>query len=143
MYDKKQRALLNKKYPEIDVPASGKRRRMGGAYCLCFVYSKYNGNFVLKGYVNEVEEYLKKHYAHYFCNLSLWYRGFNGDIWRFWHKDVGIFHRSVRERRNGKKHEVRPYHSWFEDVPTTEEMNAMVLQFKRMPKRWILEFDKF
>ncbi|MBN1637331.1 MAG: hypothetical protein JW866_00055 [Ignavibacteriales bacterium] len=143
IWEKKQRALNNKKYPVIEVPASGKRTRMGGAYCLCFVYSKYNGNFVLKGYMKEVEEYLKKNYTHYFYNLSLWYRGFNRDIWHFWKKDIGIWHPSVREKRKGKKIEVRPYSDWFEEDVTTEEKKKMALHFKRMPKRWIPEFDKF
>jgi hypothetical protein len=143
IWEKKQRVVLNKKYRVIDVPASGKRTRMGGAYCLCFVYSKYDGNFVLKGYVKEIEEYLKNNYTHYFCNLSLWYQGFNRDIWKFWKDDIGIFHPSLREKRRGKKIRVRPYSRWFEDDATTEEKEKMSLWFKRLPKRWIPEFDKF
>lgn len=144
IYEKKQKALLNKKYPVIDVPADGKKSWMGGAYCLCFVYSKYNGNFVLRGYIREVEEYLKKNYTHYFYNKSLWSSGFNRDIWGFWKKDVGIFRPSLRDKkRKKKKIEIRPYSSWFEDDTTTKEKDEMALYFKRMPKRWIPEFDKF
>jgi len=144
IYEKKQKALQNKKYPVIDVPADGKQSWMGGAYCLCFVYSKYNGNFVLKGYIREVEEYLKKNYTHYICNKSLWSSGFNRDIWDFWKQDVGIFHPSLKEKkRKGKKIEVRPYSHWFEDDTTTEEKDEMSLSFKRLPKRWIPEFDRF
>lgn len=144
IYEKKQLALQNKKYPVIDVPASGKSGWSGGAYCLCFVYSKYKGNFVLRGYIKEVEEYLKKNYTHYFCNFTLWYRGFNRDIWDFWKEDVGIFHPSIREKkRKKKKIEVRPFSAWFEDDVTTEEKDKMALKFRRMPKRWIPEFDKF
>lgn len=142
IWEKKQRALQNKKYPEIEVPASGKPTRMGGAYCLCFVYSKYHGNFVLKGYMKEVEEYLKKNYTHYFYNLSLWYRGFNRDIWHFWKKDIGIWHPSLRDKRRGKKVEVRPYYSSYkEEELSEEEMEAKTFYFKRLPKRWIPEFD--
>ena len=144
IYEKKQKALQNKKYPVIDVPADGKKSWMGGAYCLCFVYSKYKGNFVLRGYVREVEEYLKKNYTHYFCNLSLWSSGFNRDIWKFWKADVGIFHPSLRDKKRKKnKIEVRAYSSWFEDDTTTEEKDNVALHFKRMPKRWIPEFDRF
>jgi len=144
IYEKRQRALNNKKYPVIDVPASGKRKWSGGAYTLCFVYSKYNGNFVLKGYHDEVREYLKKNYTHYFCNFSLWYRGFNRDIWDFWKEDISIFEPSRRKRKGAReKYEVRPYSSWFEDDVTTEEKKKMSLKFKRLPKRWIPEFDMF
>jgi len=144
IYEKKQRALLNKKYPIIDVPADGKRGWGGGAYCLCFVYSKYNGNFVLSGYIREVEEYLKKNYTHYFYNKSLWYHGFNRDIWGFWKKDIGIFEPSRRKKKGSReKFEVRPYSSWFEEDVDTEEKNKMALKFKRIPKRWIPEFDIF
>lgn len=144
IYNKKLRAVHNKKYPVIEVPASGKREWMGGAYCLCFVYSKYKGNFVLKGYVREVEEYLKKNYTHYFYNKSLWCKGFNRDIWGFWKKDVGIFEPSLRAKIKGKKKiEVRQYTSWDESDTTTKEKDRTSLKFKRLPKRWIPEFDKF
>lgn len=144
IWTKKQLAALNKKYPVIEVPASGKSGWSGGAYCLCFVYSKYKGNFVLKGYYEEVKEYLKKNYTHYFCNFSLWHRGFNRDIWDFWKENISIFEPSRRKRKGGReKFEVRPYSIWFEDDATTEEKDKMALKFKRLPKRWIPEFDKF
>ena len=103
IWEKKQRALLNKKYPVINVLADGTSRWMGGAYCLCFVYSKHNGNFVLKGYAHEVEKYLKENYTHYFYNLSLWYRGINRDIWGFWKNGIGIFIPSLRNKKKGEK----------------------------------------
>ena len=148
---KKERAALNKKYPVIDVPSSGKQRRMGGAYTLCFVYSKYKGNFVLRGYSAEVEEYLKENYTHYFYNLSLWYHGNNRDIWYFWKPDVGVHqpHRysKIFKGKERWKFQVRPYinsHSWDDDYDKkNKEENEKSLYFKRMPKRWIPEFDKF
>jgi len=140
IYEKKQRALLNKKYPAIDILSDGKRGMSGGAYCLCFVYSKYNGNFVLKGYMREVEEYLKKNYTHYFCNYSLWHRGQSRDIWHFWKKEIAIFDVSIKERRKGKKTEVRPY---MDSEPNKEILKAKTFNFKRLPKRWIPEFDNF
>lgn len=139
VYEKRQRALmLNKKYPVIEIPADGKRNWSGGAYCLCFVYSKYNGNFVLKGYMREVEEYLKKNYKHYFYNMSLWHFGQSRDIWRFWKKEIAIFDVSVKDRKKGKKTEVRP---WREFEPDDAILEAKTLRFRRLPKRWIKEFD--
>jgi hypothetical protein len=140
-FEKKQRALLNKKYPVVVVPASGKREWIGGGYCLCFVYSKYNGNFVLKGYYREVKEYLKKNYTHYFYNMSLWHQGFNRDIWYFWKENIGIFNSSKRDKR--KKIEVRPYSYLHgnENNMSPEEINDKTFKFKRLPKHWIPEFD--
>jgi len=147
---KREKAVLNKKYPVIDVPASGQRRRMGGAYTLCFVYSKFDGNFVLRGYSAEVEEYLKKNYTHYFYNLSLWYHGDNRDIWRFWKDDVMV-HQPHRDSKifKGKdrwKWQVKPYtgcHSWDDDYEEKKKLaEEKQLWFKRMPKRWIPEFDE-
>jgi hypothetical protein len=138
VYEKKQRALLNKKYPVIEVPADGKRGMMGGAYCLCFVYSKYKGNFVLKGYMREVQEYLKKNYTHYFYNASLWNKGEYRDIWYFWKKDIGVFDVSIKERKKGKKAEIRPYS---DSVSNEEELQTKSFKFRRLPKRWIPEFD--
>lgn len=142
IYEKKQQALLNKKYPIINVPSTGKPGWSGGAHTLCFVYSKFNGNFVLKGYYKEIQDYLKKNYTHYFCNYSLWHHGFNRDIWDFWNDKIGIFEPSLREKRRGKKIEVRPYSIWSDDDETTVEKDKNALRFKRLPKRWIPEFDK-
>lgn len=139
LYEKRQRALSNKKYPTIEIPADGKRGMSGGAYCLCFVYSKYKGNFVLKGYMREVEEYLKKNHTHYFCNYSLYHSGQNRDIWHFWKKDIAIFDVSIKERRKGKKTEVRPY---MDSEPDKAVLEAKTFKFRRLPKRWIPEFDK-
>ena len=139
IWEKKQRALQNKKYPVIEIPSDGKRGWRGGAYCLCFVYSKYDGNFVLKGYYREVEAYLKKNYTHYFYNLSLWSEGFSRDIWHFWKKDVGIFRPVLRNKKKGKKIQVRPY--WREGIDE-KQFEELTFSFKRLPKRWIPEFDK-
>lgn len=142
---KKEKALLNKKYPVIDIPASGESGMMGGAYCLCFVYSKYNGNFVLRGYMREVEEYLKKNYTHYFCNLSLWYHGKNRDIWHFWKDKIGI-HKPHRESKMFKgndkwKFHVKPYWQCDDSEEEKIKKEEQSMWFKRMPKRWIPEFD--
>jgi len=141
-YHKKIKALDNKKYPEIEVPASGEATWMGGAYVLCFVYSKYNGNFVLKGYYKEVKEYLEKNYTHYFYYMSFWCRGFSRGHWNFWKENIGIFEPDITGRRREKKYIVRPYGgSWTNDAPDKDEIKKKTFKFKRLPKRWIPEFD--
>lgn len=44
--------------PVIEIPASGKPDWYGGAWCLVWVYST-KGNFLLKGFRKECEEYIK------------------------------------------------------------------------------------
>jgi len=137
---RKEKALLSKKYKVIDVPASGKRGWMGGAYSLTFVYSKYNGNFVLRGYIGEVQEYLKKNYTHYFCNMVLFGGYRHRNIWKFWKDDVGIFEPIVKSRyeKRNRKYRVGMYSS-LDDSSETK----ISCEFKRLPKRWIPEFDVF
>ena len=137
--EKRERAIKNKKYPVIDVPASGKPEWSGGAYTLCFVYSKYKGNFVLRGYMREVENYLKKNYTHYFCNFSLWHCVQNRDIWKFWKDRYFISHPSIKEKKKGKKIVIRPYYT--NSDLSEEELKEKTFMFKRLPKRWIPLFD--
>jgi len=151
--DKRDVALTNNKmYPVIEIPADGKRGIAGGAYCLCFLYTKHKGNMVIKGYVREVEEYVNKNFTHYFYNLSLWNLGQHRDIWHFWKKGVNIY--DPDKYKKGVKKEnlifrVRPRCDWSWDVSKEEykrqqkDADERQLVFKRMPKRWIPEFDNF
>jgi len=140
VYEKRQKAIIyNKKYPAIEIPADGKRGMAGGGYCLCFVYSKYKGNFVLKGYVREVEAYLKKNYTHYFYNMCVFHMGQTRNFWHFWKKEIGIFDVSIKERKKGKKTEIRP---WMHTESDEAILEAKTFKFKRLPKRWIPIFDK-
>ena len=147
LWEKKQRALLNKKYPVIVVAADGQSGMWGGAYTLAFVYSKHKGNVVVKGYMREVEEYIKKNFTHYFVNYSLWRRGMHRDIWEFWKSGVGISTPSRYRKRTPKdelRFQVYPRSDSFKyDEGVERKRKAETLYFKRMPKRWIPEFDKF
>jgi len=154
-YDRRQQALqVNKNYPVIEVPADGRRGTAGGAYVLAFVYSKHKGNVVVKGYMREVEAYIKKNFTHYFVNYSLWYMGSHRDIWEFWNKGAIIFTptRSTKRGKISKEDrgfKVRPRCDYSWDVSKEEyqrqhkEADEKQLVFKRMPKRWIPEFDNF
>lgn len=48
-----------KEFPIIEVPASGKPGWYGGAWCLVWVYAA-EGNFLLKGFRLECEDYIKE-----------------------------------------------------------------------------------
>jgi len=139
--EKRIKAQNNKKYPEINIPADGESGMDGGAYCICFVYSKYKGNVVLKGYRREVKKYLKKNFTHYFCNWSLWYHGQNRDIWDFWKESVGIL-QPDRSKKRGRRTKWEVYKVDRTKGYGEDERYPKRLFFKRMPKRWIPEFDE-
>jgi hypothetical protein len=125
----------NKVYPIIDVPANGCPNWYEGAFTLYFVYSKHHGNFILRGYRKEVDEYLKKNYTHYFYYVSMWSAGHSRGHWKFWKDDVTIFEPS------------KSYKSWKYNVVKYKRDNyfnserVLEIKLKRLPKRWIPEFN--
>jgi hypothetical protein len=127
------------KYPIIKVPASGKPDWYNGARTMCFVYSRNHGNFILEGYRREVDEYLKKNYTLYFCYISMWSNGKSRGHWDFWKDSIGIFEPS-KERKDWKW-EIRPYSGGRSNL-SSAEINKKTFRFKRLPKRWIPEFNK-
>jgi len=131
--------LPKNEYPIIKVPANGHRDWMEGARTMCFVYSKHHGNFILEGYRVEVEEYLKKNYTKYFCYFSMWSYGISRGSWKFW-KDRDVTIMAPSKCRKDWKYKITSYmprYSYLQDVKIKAE-----LRFKRMPNRWIPEFDK-
>lgn len=143
-----------KKLPEIIVPASGKKTWVGGAFTIAFVYAK-SGNVVVKGYYKEVEEYIKKNYTHYFVKYTLWNNlmfGWNQPLFGkncrtiidFWKDDIGMISPSLRSKsKNPDKYKfvVRPWTSSFGPQIPKEELEAKTLRFKRLPNKWIKEFE--
>lgn len=135
--------MKKKIYKEIDVPKSGKKVWYDGAYVLAFVYSK-TGNYVVKGFFKEVEEYIKQNYTHYFVNYSLWYQGAHRDIWKFWKDDVIILYPKFNAKnRLLHKWRVRRCSTGYESREETKKTNKEALSFKRIPNKWIPEFEKF
>jgi len=124
-------------YPIIDVPATGKSDWGEGAFTLCFVYSKHYGNFILRGYRGEVDEYLKKNYTHYFYYVSMWHHGQSRGHWKFWKNNVTIFEPN-KTYKSFKYNIVKYKHpnSFFEMKREIE------IKLKRLPKRWIPEFNQ-
>lgn len=143
--------MRKRNYPVIEVPPDGKRCWMGGARCLIFVFSKHCGNFIVKGYMREAEEFLKKNFTHYFCYKSMWRSSYKPrGIWDFWKDSVVIFspRRKVSRYMYGcgyrptYKYSIRPYNRGYGDNEH-EENEKIKITLKRLPKRWIPEFDKF
>lgn len=120
-----------KKYPVIKVPASGKSDWSVGARTLCFVYSKFDGNFILEGFHGEVSAYLKKNYTHYFYYISMWYNGKCRGYWKFWKNSVSII--SPDKSNKIRKYKVVTYDKNY--------ISLSEIKLKRLPKYWIKEFD--
>ena len=127
---------MKKNYPVIEVPASGKPNWYEGAFSLFFVYSKHNGNFVLKGYRGEVKRYLKKNYTHYFYCCSMWCNGKSRENWNFWLNDVYIF-MPFKNKSLGITSFNRKFHIFKSGNYESQ------LSYKRIPNHWIPEFDQF
>lgn len=139
-YEKKKNVTSIKKYPIIQVPANGYPTWIGGARTWCFVYSKYHGNFILEGFRHEVEKFLKNNYTHYFCYYSMWSDGQSRGTWHFWKDNIGIF--TPSRVYKSWKYIVRPYTGGYRNT-SVDESKTKELKFKRLPNRWIPEFDKF
>jgi len=146
--DKLAKQILRKRkdWPVTEIKASGKPGWDGGAYTIAFIYSN-RGNFILKGFYREVREHLKSltdDGLRWFGNLTLWhhYMGSGGhrSIWDFWKDRVCVFEpsksRSKRSKWTSKwkiiKYSNKSYDSVMEET----------LEFKRLPQKWIPEFDK-
>lgn len=134
------------KYPIIDVPADGEPKWYGGARCMVFVYSKKHGNFILRGFIDEVEKYLKQHHTHYFCYVSMWHNGRSRGIWKFWKDQVYIFEPRRSKRHRELRRDKYTVHKSgnggkYNDFSELKNEKPVDLYFKRLPKRWIPEFD--
>lgn len=134
------------KLREIKIPADGRSRWCGGAFVTCFVYSKFNGNFLVTGYSDEVDKYLKENHTHYFMNIVFWCDGRNRSYWSFWKKNIGIFEPDKGKHFSGvkrqTKYKIREY-SWYTTDEEEDRQQKVCVSLKRLPKRWIPEFDRF
>jgi hypothetical protein len=122
------------KYQEINVPASGKKQWYGGVFTVAFIYAP-EGNFVLKGFMSEVEEYVRKHFTRYLVHYVLYYKGKTRTILHF-SNSLGLHIESPNlkgcDRRT--RYEIYPYGYYVNP-------DAVKLKFKRLPQYWLKEYD--
>lgn len=130
---------MKKELNVIEVPASGKRSWSGGGYCIAFVYSKYKGNFVLKGYTEEVTNYLQNNYSHYFVNLTIYSNNGFRSIWKFWKNGYYIRQPDRRRVKQNGFYKYETNYKWI--LKCYSKDNVIMLKFRRFPNRWIPEFD--
>lgn len=135
--------MKNKKWKDIrEIPANGKPKWYGGAYTLAFVYSN-KGNILLKGYNTEVREYLRKLKSDgykFIVNETMWHV----DSWTNKKKFRSIW------RTSGNGTYISAPDPKFKNDPSKlkwvienfDSNDRLILKFKRLPKRWVSEFDK-
>lgn len=127
---------MKKQLKVIEIPKTGKKDWGGGAFTYAFVYSN-KGNFLVKGYLREVEIYIGKNFSRYFVRLVLYNHGEHRDIMKFGDNCRLYLGEPKDKTTNGRgnwRYEVSPYgyHT---------NLNAIKLSFKRFPNKWIPEFD--
>lgn len=125
---------MKNKLTVINIPAQGKNEWWGGAFTLTFVYAPH-GNFLIKGYKREVDEYVDSHFQRYFERSVLYRHGMFRTIFRFSDEcQLHVDEPSFRKRDYCPRYKVVP-RSYYANK------DAIMLKFKRFPKRWIPEFD--
>lgn len=147
---------MKKQFEVIEVPADGHKRWYGGAYCLTFVYSP-KGNFLLKGYSYESDNYMKQNFPICFYRQVLYNTNkicgrtsssilllrLKRPATHFGKRELFNFSDGcpltiIAPRLTAKnynpKYVVRAY-----DYHTN--VNSINLKFKRFPTKWIPEFD--
>ncbi len=110
----------------------------GGAYCHCFVYTKKGRNILFKGYAGDIDIELKKLIKKgekFFYNQVFYGGGTSRSYWSFSMENAVIME-PYRPRRGGKRN------SYVVSSHDGNYNNRIEMTFKRMPKRWIPEFDK-
>ncbi len=108
------------------------------AFCIAFVYAE-SGNFVVKGNVRDVEIHVKNNFPKSLVNWTWWHKGTHRSFWEFTHENI-----YVREIDGGywamHKNKLKRNRGWVvwkyvdREIPET-------LYFRRLPKKWIKEFD--
>lgn len=109
-------------------------------YVHAFVVSKFDGNYVVKGFRQEVNNYLatKTHWmAQKVSYFSKFGRTWHISRWVFWNSNWAVFEPS---KSTGGKFIIIPKknkYAWLDD-----ESDVKTYRFKRLPNRWIPLYDK-
>ena len=95
-------------------------------YVIAFVYSRCGEKCVVKGMAGPVKEYIEKKYPLALINMSYWQ---GGKSWNSWSGSYRQF--SVMYDKGKGKYRVNRY----------DKDGTFTFYLKRMPHKWIPEFD--
>lgn len=119
-------------------------------FCQAFVYSKTKGNLLFTGRCDSVERHIKELFPdmQYFVNYTFWKKrrilrslsippiALHHNIWKFGYDGITVTPPKKKLRRY--KYVIKGNSEWERDNPG---LTCPVLQFKRMPNKWIRDFD--
>lgn len=107
-------------------------------YSIAFVYSKCGRNCIVKGDHTLVKEYIKNNFSYALVNFTMWKDGRSRNIWKFvFDEKRYCYYLSSRGMTGKRKHVLKI----FEKVDRLKSVNLKTLTFRRMPKRWIHDFN--
>lgn len=109
-------------------------------YTLAFMYNRSGKALLLKGYLTEIKEYIRSMRFTAFVNIRYYLAGRSRGSWELYHKGTkvdGIFVRAPRLDHGYDNEETKWIHKW----EVNNYRTGKSLYFKRLPKRWIPEFD--
>lgn len=109
--------------------------RMSFPYSIAFVYSKCGRNCIVKGDHTLVREYIKNNFSYALVNLTMWKDGRSRNIWRFFSNEKGYLYNLKSSATSGKKKYV------LRIISCITYLTLKTLTFRRMPNRWIDEFN--
>lgn len=109
--------------------------RMSLPYSIAFVYSKCGRNCIVKGDHTLVREYIKNNFSYALVNFSMWKNGRSRNHWRFaCDKKVHLYFLRSFVTSGNKKYVLRI-------ISCSTYVTLKTLTFRRMPNRWIDDFN--
>lgn len=104
-------------------------------YCIAFVYSKCGRNCIVKGDYTLVRDYVKNNFSYALVNFTMWKDGRSRNIWRFFSDEKVYLYYFKSPATSGKKKYV------LRIISRSTYLTLKTLTFRRMPNRWIKDFD--
>jgi hypothetical protein len=111
------------KSTKVAQPASW--RRISEPYAIWFVYPKDQQPVVVKGMCSEVAAFVMKTYPKALCRYTYWKNGSERGGWKFTCPKMYVV--------EGRRRKIVTIY--------TADNNPRELSFRRLPKKWIPEFD--
>jgi hypothetical protein len=128
-----KKMIMKKKWKiVVTLPNTGIKTR--DPYTFAFVYSN-KGNFLVKGYLTEVENFLKKEKEKglkYFANFTFFNKGKNRGYWKFYKDNTFI-----SEKCFNRHYKYLTTPKWI----FRNNKKDISVSFKRLPKKWVKELE--
>ena len=130
-----------KKIIELDKPTQENVRfkASNGGYVFAHVYSRDEGNYLIKGLYKSVMAYLEKR-KYWFANITWFHKGEQRKYWIFWKDGVYISEPRIGFEDKFFLGDKGKYLGWTKYKVT--DLTDHIYYFKRIPNKWIDKFNK-